>query len=689
MEGNIREYLGVVKRWWWLLIVSAVVPMAFSYLIASRQPELYEAKVTLMVGTSLQSTNPDPRLMDTSTDLASAYARLVRYDPITEAVVDRLNLTLTPQQLASQISTWIEREAQLLEIRVVDSNPQAAAIIANALAEELIAHTPSAGALQQAAAAFTEQQLNDLRNRIEIVQAEIRELSASLVDLTSAADIRDAQEQLAGLREIESTYQTTYADLLSSYTGSSPNILQVFDPAVVPRTPVGRGTSLFVAIAGAAGAGLAIAAVLVVEYLDDSVRWQADKQILQGLPVLGTLPKIRMRSQPLAHTLRFRYSEAEAIGSLRTALLLKIGDLRPVAVLVTSADVGDGKTFTVVSLAVSLAATGARVVVVDGNLRSPRLHEWFDQPNVRGLSELLTGDAEVMESWPPVELRPTGLENLYVLPAGRPQGDPAAVLSSGRLSMLLELLKGYADILLIDSPAGAILPDPLLFLPVVDAVVVVCRHARTSSRLLGQLVSPLVEKWAHKPAGIAFNRVRDGYMSRYPARDHLTWESEIGEREGLSEAEAAKMLGVSTATVRRWCKTGRLKAERMRWRWIIEPAELQRFSATVLDMGKSEQIQIEEEPATLEETRESWETKIKEEFALMPTAAYSMPVDEIGLSKRALAPLKRGGVEYVGHVLELLADGDEGLLKLDGIGPRSLAEVKESLEQLDLPISWS
>ena len=89
--------------------------------------------------------------------------------------------------------------------------------------------------------------------------------------------------------------------------------------------------------------------------------------------------------------------------------------------------------------------------------------------------------------------------------------------------------------------------------------------------------------------------------------------------------------------------------------------------------------------AALEEARVSRETKIKEAFALIPTAAYDLPVEEIGLSKRVLDHLKRGGVENVGHVLELLAEGDEGLLKLDGIGPRSLAEVKESLEQLDLP----
>jgi succinoglycan biosynthesis transport protein ExoP len=167
MGIKIREYLRFVQRWWWLLVISAVVPMVVSYYFASQRLDLYETRVTLMVGTSLQSANPDTGLMAMSRTLADAYARLVTYDPITEAVVERLGLERSREQLASQITALVYPEAQLLEIRVIDTNPQTAALIANTLADELIARTPAADEVQQFEAGFTRQQLDDLRARIE------------------------------------------------------------------------------------------------------------------------------------------------------------------------------------------------------------------------------------------------------------------------------------------------------------------------------------------------------------------------------------------------------------------------------------------------------------------------------------------------------------------------------------------
>ena len=135
---ELRQYFNVIKRWWWLLIVGMIIPMAISYHFISKQPPLYQAKVTLMVGTTLQQASPDPNLMRTSASLAQAYTVLVKRRPITQAVIKKLNLERSPDALAEQITAWISPEAQLLEIMVTDTNPQAAALIANALADELI-----------------------------------------------------------------------------------------------------------------------------------------------------------------------------------------------------------------------------------------------------------------------------------------------------------------------------------------------------------------------------------------------------------------------------------------------------------------------------------------------------------------------------------------------------------------------
>ena len=119
-----RRYFNMIKRWWWLLVVGTIIPMGISYYFVSRQPVLYQAKVTLMVRAS--------------TSLAQAYPPLVKQRPITEAVIQRLNLERSPEELAQQITVWIIPETALLEIMVTDTNPQAAALIANALADELI-----------------------------------------------------------------------------------------------------------------------------------------------------------------------------------------------------------------------------------------------------------------------------------------------------------------------------------------------------------------------------------------------------------------------------------------------------------------------------------------------------------------------------------------------------------------------
>ena len=102
MELEIRKYFRLVKRWWWLLIVSAIIPMALSYYFVSQQPDLYQAKATIMVGTSLLNPDPDPRQINLSSTLAAAYAELVRQGPVTEAVIERLGLERAPEQLAEQ-----------------------------------------------------------------------------------------------------------------------------------------------------------------------------------------------------------------------------------------------------------------------------------------------------------------------------------------------------------------------------------------------------------------------------------------------------------------------------------------------------------------------------------------------------------------------------------------------------------
>ena len=244
MNKEIHTYLKLITRWWWLLVISAIIPMVISYHFASQQPDLYQAKATLVVGTSIfQDPDPNRSEMDLSNTLAAAYAELVRQRPVTEAVIERLGLERAPEALAGQIGTSIRSGAQLLEIQVIDTNPQAAALIANALADELIRRSPSSGQDPEQQD-FIKNQLNELQIKVENINKQIEELSASLADLTSAAEIQDTQERIDALEEVKSRYQSTYADLFDSYHAESPNVLSLFEPASIPQWPIPSKTKL-------------------------------------------------------------------------------------------------------------------------------------------------------------------------------------------------------------------------------------------------------------------------------------------------------------------------------------------------------------------------------------------------------------------------------------------------------------
>jgi capsular polysaccharide biosynthesis protein len=129
-----RRYFNMIKRWWWLLVVGTIIPMGISYYFVSKQPVLYQAKVTLLVGTTLQQPGYDPRPPRPGPSLDQPFS----WRLIIEGVIQKLGLKRSPEALAGQITAWTNPETRLLEIMVTDTNPQAAALIANALADELI-----------------------------------------------------------------------------------------------------------------------------------------------------------------------------------------------------------------------------------------------------------------------------------------------------------------------------------------------------------------------------------------------------------------------------------------------------------------------------------------------------------------------------------------------------------------------
>lgn len=574
MELEIRKYLRLVKRWWWLLIVSAVIPMALSYYFVSQQPDLYQAKATIMVGTSLLNPDPDPRQINLSSTLAAAYADLIRQGPVTEAVTERLGLERTPEQLAEQIATGIRSGAQLLEIYVTDTNPQAAALIANALADELIRRSPASGGSDPEQQEFIRSQLEALQVKIKASGEQIDELTASLSGLTSAAELQDAQDRIAALEEVKVTYQTAYANLLDSYVAESPNVLSLFEPAVVPRWPMPSKTKLIVAVAGAAGLGLALGAILLMEYLDTSLRWEGDgAQSMLEMPVLGTVPRLPTRKSSLSSNCLGPVGAG--VRALWTRVLLIDPDHLFNTLLLTSPGVSEGKSFVLANLGVVMAAAGSRVIVVDADMRSPSLHELFDQPNVRGLADVLSnhgGDGESPFSSVPIQ--ETDFDNLCLLSAGRPSVDPITLLTSPRLPALLEFLSGQWDVVLIDSPPVLGSPDATVLATASEGTILVVSAGLTRREKVEQAKDRLMEQRRVNLLGLAINRIkpRGTYYDYVPDPERKRSNRKKGDSDGawLTLGQAAEHLGISKDQAQRWARSGRLPAHRKGLWWRVD-----------------------------------------------------------------------------------------------------------------------
>ena len=601
MSKQLGQYVRLLKQWWWLLIISALIPAVIANVLLSRQLDAYQAKTTLAVGSSLQNPQPDPWQLNVANTLANAYARLAREGPVIQAVVDRLGLERRPDQLTAQITTRVYPEAQLLEIQVVDTDPRVAALIANALADELVRRSPVSQEDQAQRQVFIRGQLDDLEARIERLDAEIEELQASLVDLTSAAQLEEAQNRLSQLETVKVNLQTTYASLLESLQTEVPNVVSIFEAAVEPVTPLPRRDMLITAVAGAAGLALAVAGVVLAEYLDDAVRWEGDaRQSLLGMPSLGAIPSIANGEGSIVDLVDPLSHGAEMVRALRTNIFIAAGDKSPQVLLLTSPTLSDGKTFVVAQLALAIAGGGKRVIMIDADLRKPTLHELFDLPNVYGLSELLGGRTRLVgTAWPKGTLQ-TGAENLYLLPAGRPPVDPSRLLTSPRLRKLLNALKKQADVVLIDSPPELVAPDAAVLASAADGTVLVVRAGSTSAGKAQRAKEHLTGRDGVRLLGVTFNQVKmngDSYYygptasgprrrrrsfwlrlrARLPfLRSSAQPESEIP----LSLPDMAAYLGVSRATVRRWCKSGRLPAKRRWWGWSIPEGQLVHFAGT-------------------------------------------------------------------------------------------------------------
>jgi succinoglycan biosynthesis transport protein ExoP len=236
-------------------------------------------------------------------------------------------------------------------------------------------------------------------------------------------------------------------------------------------------------IGGVLGLLVGIALALLLEYFDDRVRDRArlEETTDARVPVLAEIPLVRSWKKSshgdVVSALAPWSPASEAFRALRTSVLFLSVGREISSIQVTSANEGEGKTTVAAHLAVAIARAGRRVVVVGGDLRRPRLHEFFGVSNEVGLTSVLLGDVKLNDALQ----CPTDEPYIAVLPSGPRPPNPSELLSTPRVRHVMTSLADAADILVVDSPPVLPVTDALVIAGLVDATILVA-SAESSSR---------------------------------------------------------------------------------------------------------------------------------------------------------------------------------------------------------------
>ena len=319
----------------------------------------------------------------------------------------------------------------------------------------------------------------------------------------------------------------------------------------VPRAPVGparlRNVMIALVLSLVAGIGLAF----LLDFLDDTVKSLEDVDRYIHLPALAMIPASRggaslkglpraanpgpSDSTALAMIDDVRSPIAESYRHLRTSLLLSSAGQPPKTILVTSSQPSEGKTTTAINTAFMLAQTGVEVLIIDCDLRRPRLHTQFEVTNSKGLTTWLSGERDLENLLQTFAKTP----NLKILTSGPVPPNPAELLGSEEMRRLLGILSERFAHIIIDSPPAISFTDASILSTMVDGVMLVVHGGRSSRAVVRRAKQQLLDVGAHI-FGVVLNNVKletqDYYYSGYYSNYYST-ESDSGQ--GASAGETA------------------------------------------------------------------------------------------------------------------------------------------------------
>ena len=445
------------RRWAWLIILLGAIAAITAAAVSYELPRVYEAQTVALVNPKqlAPQTSTDPGLGTgvTTDTLLATYVRLVNATPTARKLIAD-GIPRSEDQLKGSITAVAEKNTTLIDIVVHDQDPQVALAIA-----------------QDVVPAFN---------------TSLRELQASNAAPGSTTPRLDA-------------------------------LVPWEVPSKAPTTPVSPRTRTNIAVALAAGLILGAALAAWLEFLDKSLKSEADVRIKLGLPLLGAvLFKKRSRGfsndregVALVTVTHPKDPISEAYKAIRTNLMFNSLDRKLRTIVVSSTMPGEGKTITACNLAVTLAQAGNRVILVDADFRRPELHRVFHRSRNEGLGNFILGEVDESEM-----LLTTVVPNLRILCSGLTPPNPSELLGSARMAATIEKLKTAADIIVFDTPPVGAVTDATVLAARTDGMILVVERGRTPVDGILQAKARLDAVGANI-LGVVLNKVRSGDAGSY------------------------------------------------------------------------------------------------------------------------------------------------------------------------------
>ncbi len=257
----------------------------------------------------------------------------------------------------------------------------------------------------------------------------------------------------------------------------------VIEEAEKPTAPVKPRKLLNIILGLIVGLFGGIGMAFFIEYLDNTIKTPEDVETKIGVPVLGTIPLLEAKEENITEMIIREPQSvyAESYKTVRTAVMLSSSVKPPKNLLITSMGPDEGKTVTSVNLAITIARSGYSVLLIDSDLRKPRIHTIFGLNNLSGLSTFLAGATPNIKT-----VFKTPFTNLTVIPAGPVPPNPSELLGSNRMKEMIKILDQSFDILIFDSPPLLTVSDSLILSRLLDGTIIVIKAGKTTFDLVNK-----------------------------------------------------------------------------------------------------------------------------------------------------------------------------------------------------------